>query len=82
MPARILVVDDEPSIVDLLQYNLQRANYEVLVARDGQEALSKARVLIDNAKTAIAEKDVAKLNDAVETLKRTQKMFKGVLARS
>ncbi len=43
VPARILVVDDEPPIVDLLQYNLQRANYEVLVARDGQEALIKAR---------------------------------------
>jgi len=43
VPARILVVDDEPPIVDLLQYNLQRANYEVLVARDGQEALTKAR---------------------------------------
>jgi two-component system response regulator VicR len=43
VPARVLVVDDEPSIVDLLQYNLRRANYEVLVARDGQEALAKAR---------------------------------------
>lgn len=43
MPGRILVVDDEPTIVDLLQYNLQRASYEVLVARDGEEALIKAR---------------------------------------
>jgi two-component system response regulator VicR len=40
---RILVVDDEPPIVDVLVYNLQRANYEVLVARDGEEALAKAR---------------------------------------
>ena len=43
MPVRILVVDDEPPIVDVLVYNLERANYEVLVARDGEEALSKAR---------------------------------------
>ena len=43
MPARILVVDDEPPIVDVLVYNLQRASYEVLVARDGREALDKAR---------------------------------------
>ena len=43
MPVRILVVDDEPPIVDLLVYNLQRANYEVLVARDGKEALDIAR---------------------------------------
>jgi two-component system response regulator VicR len=41
--ARILIVDDEPPIVDMLAYNLQRANYEVLIARDGQEALDKAR---------------------------------------
>ncbi|MGD9048538.1 MAG: response regulator transcription factor [Anaerolineae bacterium] len=43
MPARILVVDDEPPIVDLLSYNLRRANYEVLIAQDGEEALLKAR---------------------------------------
>ena len=43
MTARILVVDDEPPIVDVLVYNLEQANYEVLVARDGQEALDVAR---------------------------------------
>lgn len=43
MSARILVVDDEPPIVEVLTYNLERANYQVLVARDGQEALDLAR---------------------------------------
>ncbi|MGD8625961.1 MAG: response regulator, partial [Anaerolineae bacterium] len=43
MSARILIVDDEPPIVDMLEYNLQRANYEVIVARDGEQALAKAR---------------------------------------
>jgi len=43
MSARILVVDDEPPIVDVLVYNLERANYQVLVARDGGEALDVAR---------------------------------------
>ncbi|MCL7453459.1 MAG: response regulator transcription factor [Anaerolineae bacterium] len=43
MSARILIVDDEPPIVDMLAYNLKRANYEVLIARDGQQALDKAR---------------------------------------
>ncbi len=43
MPAKILVVDDEPPIVDVLVYNLQRANYQALVARDGPEALAVAR---------------------------------------
>ena len=43
MPARILIVDDEPPIVDLLAYNLERANYQVIVARDGEQALATAR---------------------------------------
>nr|WP_312855464.1 response regulator transcription factor [Litoribacterium kuwaitense] len=37
----ILVVDDEPSIVTLLQYNLQQAGYDVITANDGEEALQK-----------------------------------------
>jgi molecular chaperone DnaK len=48
----------------------------------GQEALSKARDLIDRARKAIDSRDVERLNEVTETLKRTQKMFKGVLARS
>ena len=31
---RILVVDDEPPIVDFLTYNLQREHYDVVVAHD------------------------------------------------
>jgi DNA-binding response OmpR family regulator len=42
MPARILVVDDEPSVTDLLAYNLRKAGYEVLLAADGREALRLA----------------------------------------
>ena len=48
----------------------------------GKEALGKARDLISRAQEAIAAQDVAQLNEAIDTLKRTQKMFKGVLARS
>jgi DNA-binding response OmpR family regulator len=43
MSAKVLIVDDEPPIVDMLAYNLKRANYEVLIARDGEEALEQAR---------------------------------------
>jgi two-component system, OmpR family, alkaline phosphatase synthesis response regulator PhoP len=42
MPARILVVDDEPSVIDLLAYNLRKAGYEVLLAANGREALRLA----------------------------------------
>ncbi|MGE5603801.1 MAG: response regulator transcription factor [Nitrososphaerales archaeon] len=37
--SRILVVDDEQAIVDVLTYNLAKAGYTPLVARDGLEAL-------------------------------------------
>lgn len=43
MAAKILVVDDEPPIVNMLAYNLKQANYEVVIARDGEEALAVAR---------------------------------------
>ena len=42
MPHKILIVDDEPPIIDLLSYNLQQNNYEGVVARDGEEALAVA----------------------------------------
>ena len=38
---KILVVDDEQSIVTLLKYNLETAGYIVEVAYDGEEALKK-----------------------------------------
>jgi two-component system alkaline phosphatase synthesis response regulator PhoP len=41
--SRILVVDDEQAIVDVLAYNLAKAGHTSLVARDGLEALRLAR---------------------------------------
>jgi DNA-binding response OmpR family regulator len=38
MAARILVVDDDPDILDLLRMHLSSAGYEVRTARDGIEA--------------------------------------------
>ena len=42
MTHRILVVDDEPSVTDLLAYNLRKALYDVRVAADGQAGLRLA----------------------------------------
>ena len=36
---KILIVDDEPNIVMTLEYTFKKSNYEVFIARDGQEAL-------------------------------------------
>ncbi len=41
--AGILVVDDEPSIVELLSVSLRFAGFDVRTAADGQEALEVAR---------------------------------------
>jgi len=40
--ATILIVDDEPAIVDALRYNIEKAHYQVLVARDGERGLELA----------------------------------------
>jgi two-component system, OmpR family, alkaline phosphatase synthesis response regulator PhoP len=42
MPPKILIVDDEQPIVDVLTYNLKRAQYAVVVAWDGEQALALA----------------------------------------
>ncbi|HXI09458.1 MAG TPA: response regulator, partial [Thermodesulfobacteriota bacterium] len=41
---RILVVDDEPDILNLLDYNLKKAGFKVLSAKDGPEAIDTARL--------------------------------------
>ncbi len=46
MRPKILVVDDEPEAVELVEFNLKQAGFEVAVAADGAEALKKARGLM------------------------------------
>jgi DNA-binding response OmpR family regulator len=41
--SRILVVDDEPDLVELVRHHLQREHYEVITASDGETALFEAR---------------------------------------
>src|SRR6185436_2231536 len=43
MKPKILVVDDEPDAVELIEFNLKNAEYRVATADDGNEALRKAR---------------------------------------
>ncbi len=40
---RVLVVDDEPDIVEMLTYNLIQEGYEVQTAYDGEEAIVKSK---------------------------------------
>ncbi|MDJ0762673.1 MAG: molecular chaperone DnaK [Myxococcota bacterium] len=48
----------------------------------GREALEKAKEIIRRARSAVKENNLDQLNAEIETLKRTQKMFKGVLGKS
>jgi DNA-binding response OmpR family regulator len=43
MPEKILVVEDEPALLETLSYNLARQNYQVETATDGQAAVELAR---------------------------------------
>lgn len=54
----------------------------VMGSEFGQEALDKARSIIDRANNAIGTKNKEQLGTDVEALNRTLKMFKGVLAKS
>ncbi|MBL0152171.1 MAG: response regulator transcription factor [Chitinophagaceae bacterium] len=42
-PRKVLIADDEPDILEILKYNLINEGYEVFTARDGDEAIDKAR---------------------------------------
>jgi len=43
MTTKILIADDEPNILISLEFLMKREGYEVLLARDGQEALDLLR---------------------------------------
>ena len=45
MSYRILLVDDEPDILEFVGYNLQKEGYEVFTASDGCEGVSVARTV-------------------------------------
>ena len=40
---KILIADDEPTLVSTLQYNLEREGYSVVIATDGEAAVAAAR---------------------------------------
>lgn len=42
MKQKILIVDDEPDVLELIQFNLKASGFEVLTAEDGETALRRA----------------------------------------
>ena len=43
MKAKIFIVEDEPSIVQLVKYNLEKQNFKVLVSNNGEEGLQEIK---------------------------------------
>src|SRR6201985_3149227 len=70
-PGKILIVDDEPDIVEFISYNLKSKGYLISTAKDGVEAIRKAKefrpdlILLD---IMMPQKD------GIETLKELRKM--------
>ena len=44
-PKKILIADDEPDILEIIGYNLSREGYQVTTAKDGDEAIVKAKTV-------------------------------------
>jgi two-component system alkaline phosphatase synthesis response regulator PhoP len=75
---KILIADDEPDILEILQYNLVKEGYDVITAKDGDEALIKAR----NIKPDLIILDIMmpkKAGDEVCAILRSQPAFKNTL---
>lgn len=70
-PGKILVVDDEPDIVEFITYNLKNKGYLVASARDGVEAIRKAK----DFKPNLILLDMMMPNkDGIETIKELRTM--------
>ncbi len=64
MPMRILIIEDERDLTEVLCYNLHREGYQTAVAHDGQEGLRKAQmqlpdlIILDLMLPALSGQDV------------------------
>jgi DNA-binding response OmpR family regulator len=67
---KILIVDDEPNIVMTLEYTFKKSNYEVFIARDGQEALD---ILKTNFPNVIILDIMMPMVDGFATLEQIRK---------
>ncbi len=78
---KILVVDDDPDIVELLQYNLQKAGYQTQIAANGRTAIDIAQqfvpdiILLDVMMPVLDGIAACRQLRAIPTLKDTYILF-------
>lgn len=80
-PGKVLIADDEPDIIEILKYNLEKEGYQVITAKDGDEALEKARhlqpdlIVLDMMMPRKSGMEVCELLRAQSAFKDTLIMF-------
>jgi DNA-binding response OmpR family regulator len=67
MSRKVLLCDDDPLLVDLVQYRLAARGWDVVVARDGGEAMER---LAEGAPDAIVLDAMMPVVDGYEVLRR------------
>lgn len=70
---KVLVVDDEQDILEMLEYNLKKEGYEVFLACDGIEAVAKAKEHLPNL--ILLDVMMPKM-DGIETCRRIREVSK------
>ena len=74
-PKSILVIEDEPDIREIIEFNLTKFNYNVLLANNGEKGLKQARsdepdlILLDLMLPGIQGLDVCRIIKSDENLK-------------
>ncbi|HEU0064825.1 MAG TPA: response regulator transcription factor [Flavisolibacter sp.] len=78
---KVLIADDEPDIIEILKYNLEKEGYQVSTAKDGDEAIDKARfvkpdlVVLDMMMPRKSGMEVCEILRAQDAFKDTLIMF-------
>ncbi|HEY0356398.1 MAG TPA: response regulator transcription factor [Flavisolibacter sp.] len=78
---KVLIADDEPDILEILKYNLEKEGYQVTTAKDGDEALHMARqhqpdlIILDMMMPRKNGMEVCELLRAQPAFKETLIMF-------
>ena len=76
-PNLILVIEDEPDIREIIEFNLTKFNYNVLLANNGENGLKQSRsdepdlILLDLMLPGIQGLDVCRIIKSDENLKNT-----------
>lgn len=78
---KILIVDDEPDILELVEYNLKKEGYQVFVASNGQDGITMARkvnpdlIILDIMMPKMDGIEACRLMRAIPEFKNTFMVF-------